>query len=135
MARARRILPGLWVCLLVTAFVIAPLGVWSAGQPSLSLGGRVGYVLGNASTWASVLSIDGGPQGIPWPGTWNGSLWSLGHEAVCYLVVAALGVFGLLRRRLLVGLAVTFWSMSAVLVAAGCRRRCRIPSRRCRGPG
>jgi peptidoglycan/LPS O-acetylase OafA/YrhL len=119
MARARRILPGLWVCLLVTAFVIAPLGVWSAGQPSLSWGGRLGYVLGNASTWATALTIDGGPQGVPWPGTWNGSLWSLGHEAVCYLVVAALGVLGMLRRRLLVWLAVTFWTMSAVLVAAG----------------
>jgi peptidoglycan/LPS O-acetylase OafA/YrhL len=34
-------------------------------------------------------------------------------------VVAALGVLGLLRRRLLVGLAATFWAMSAALVVAG----------------
>jgi peptidoglycan/LPS O-acetylase OafA/YrhL len=118
-ARARRILPGLWVCLLMTAFVIAPIGVLLAGQPSLSPAGRVGFVLGNASTWASTLSIDGGPQGVPWPGTWNGSLWSLGHEAVCYLVVAVLAVLGLLRRRVLVCLAATFWAMSAALVVAG----------------
>ena len=119
LARARRILPGLWACLVVTAFVLAPLGVWLAGQPPLSLAGRTAYVLTNSSTWLVTHTIDDGPTGIPWPGTWNGSLWSLGHEALCYLAVAALGVLGLLRRRVLVGLAVIFWSLSAGLVAAG----------------
>jgi peptidoglycan/LPS O-acetylase OafA/YrhL len=118
-ARARRILPGLWVCLVVTAFAMAPLAVWLSGQPPLTLAGQVLFVLGNASTWLLVHSIDGGPTGVPWPGTWNGSLWSLGYEALCYLGVAALGVLGLIRRRVLVGLAVVFWTMSAAIVAAG----------------
>jgi peptidoglycan/LPS O-acetylase OafA/YrhL len=119
LARARRILPGLWVCLLVTAFGIAPLGGWLSGQPPLTLAGQVLFVLGNSSTWLLVHSIDGGPTGVPWPGTWNGSLWSLGHEALCYLGVAGLGVLGLLRRRVLVVLGVAFWTMSAAMVAAG----------------
>jgi hypothetical protein len=36
-ARGLRILPGLWVCLIVTAFVVAPIGVAIQGRPAAKL--------------------------------------------------------------------------------------------------
>jgi peptidoglycan/LPS O-acetylase OafA/YrhL len=102
-ARALRILPGLWVCVFITAFVIAPLGVviqhGSVGALFKS-GAPVAYVLNNGLM--NVLfypGIDGTPKDIPWPGVWNGSLWTLAFEAGCYVVVAVFGVIGLLKYR------------------------------------
>src|SRR5262249_31924602 len=37
--------------------------------------------------------------GHPLPDIVNGSLWTLKHEVLCYALVAALGLAGLLRRR------------------------------------
>ncbi|BBX04084.1 hypothetical protein MMOR_50200 [Mycolicibacterium moriokaense] len=46
-ARALRIFPGLWVCLLVIAFVLAPIGAALSGG-SLRLSSQIAYVLNNA---------------------------------------------------------------------------------------
>jgi peptidoglycan/LPS O-acetylase OafA/YrhL len=43
------------------------------------------------------------------PGVVNGSLWTLKHEVLCYLMIAGLGFAGLLRNR---------WVATAVLVGA-----------------
>ena len=118
-ARARRILPGLWVCLVVTAFVVAPLVAWATGTPQPTLAGQWHYVIANADVWVSAYGIDGGPVGVPEAGSWNGSLWTLGYEGAAYLAVAALGFTRLLRPRVVWGLAITFWVLSAALVVAG----------------
>ena len=102
-ARALRILPGLWVCVLITAFVIAPISVLIQHGSIAALmksGAPAAYVLNNGLM--NVLfypGIDGTPRNIPWPGVWNGSLWTLAFEAGCYIVVALLGVAGLLKYR------------------------------------
>ena len=119
LARARRLLPGLWVCLLVTAFVVAPLAAWVSGTPRPGSAEQWGYVLGNADTWVSSWGIGSGPTGVPRPGAWNGSLWSLGYEVLAYGVVLALGVCGLLRREVVAGLALSCWTLGAVLAVAG----------------
>lgn len=119
LARTRRLLPGLWACLLVTAFVIAPVGTAAAGHDPLTLTGRWDYVLGNASTWVTSWGIDGGPTGVPRPGSWDGSLWSLGYEAACYIGVAVLGVTGLLRPRVMLAAAVACWAFGAILTGSG----------------
>jgi peptidoglycan/LPS O-acetylase OafA/YrhL len=101
-ARFLRIFPGLWVCLVVVAFVIAPIGVAIQGGPVLDLLGSPGpflYVLNNAMLNVFYVGINGTPKGVPWPGVWDGSLWTLIFELMCYAAVAALGVTGLLRRR------------------------------------
>lgn len=118
-ARARRLLPGLWTCLLLTAFVIAPVAAWCAGSAGPTLHGRWQYVVGNADTWATTWGIDGGPVGVPWPGAWNGSLWSIGYEVAAYLVVLALGAVGLLRPFLVTGVTATCWSCCVLVDAAG----------------
>jgi peptidoglycan/LPS O-acetylase OafA/YrhL len=118
-ARARRLLPGLWVCLVVTAFVIAPLALLAAGDPGASLRGQLEFVLGNATTWVNVWGIDGGPTDVAHPGVWNGSLWSLSWEVGAYAALAIVGTFALLRGRVVLWLAAVFWLWAFALVLAG----------------
>jgi peptidoglycan/LPS O-acetylase OafA/YrhL len=43
--------------------------------------------------------IAGTPLRVPWPGVWDGPLWTLIFELLCYIAVAVAGVIGLLKRR------------------------------------
>ncbi|HEY0228851.1 MAG TPA: acyltransferase [Mycobacterium sp.] len=112
-ARALRILPGVWVCLIVTAFVVAPIGISLQGGSGLNLvrsGAPFAYVLNNIPTVGGIqFDIGGTPTGIPYPGYWNSSIWTLIWEVFCYIAIAVLGVVGLLRRR---------WLIPAALVVA-----------------
>jgi peptidoglycan/LPS O-acetylase OafA/YrhL len=102
LARSLRILPGMWVCLFVTAFVIAPLGVALQGGPVAKLlmsGGPLRFVVRNSAVAYVQFDIAGTPSGVPFPGMWNGSLWTLQYEVICYIAVAVLGLVGLLGRR------------------------------------
>ncbi|MFZ0905757.1 MAG: acyltransferase [Mycobacterium sp.] len=101
-ARGLRIVPGLWVCLAITAFAIAPIGVAIQGGSAARLllsTAPIGYVVKNSAIWIFQVDIGGTPRGIPDPGMWNGSLWTLQYEVLCYIAVAGLGVVGLLGRR------------------------------------
>ncbi|WP_322409928.1 acyltransferase [Microbacterium invictum] len=91
-ARILRILPAFWVCLLVTAFIVAPLATMTFGMGNLT------YVVKNAVLWVFQYGIDGTPAGVPFPGVWNGSIWTLAWEFLCYLLILALGVTGALRH-------------------------------------
>jgi len=119
-ARARRLLPGLWVCLIVTAFVIAPVACLVAGQSVPTPAESAGYALSNAGIRVQSWGIGGSPAGLADPG-WNGSLWSLSWEVYCYLAVAALGLIGLLRGRCVLSLVALAWSFCFLLEAAGIR--------------
>lgn len=106
--RALRILPGLWVCLLVTAFVAAPVvalhqrgnlaGFWDGPK------GPLQYVTGNWFTGVRQYGIQDLLAGTPWgrevgrSSVFNGALWSLVYETTCYLVVAVFAVTAVLRR-------------------------------------
>lgn len=127
-ARGLRLLPAFWVCLIVVAFVIAPIAVGIQGGSYgtiLSSNAPFDYVLGNSALMVKLNDIAGTPLGVPRPGEWNSSLWTLYWEALCYLAVAILGVVGLLRRRWLIPVlfALALWwstrlpSMSAVVEA------------------
>jgi peptidoglycan/LPS O-acetylase OafA/YrhL len=110
--RFLRIFPAFWVCIVVTALFFGLVG-WFHLNPTLARqcgvscylrepGGPVGYVYHNlwldghqgtiANTLHRSLLLD----------IWNGSLWTLFFEFLCYLMLAALSVTGLLRRRLAV---------------------------------
>ncbi|MCW2652482.1 MAG: acyltransferase [Mycobacterium sp.] len=113
-ARALRILPGFYICLIVTAFVIAPIGVAIQGGPAAKLllsHAPIEYILKNSAVWMFQYDIGATPRGVPWRGTWNSSLWTLGWELLCYIGVAVLGVVGLLSRRWLLPAAMALcWS-------------------------
>lgn len=101
-ARALRIFPGLWVCLLVVAFVIAPIGVAiQGGSPARLLWSwaPVEYVLNNGVLNVYHVGIAGTPRDVPYPGVWDGVLWTLIFELLCYVAIALAGLAGLLRRR------------------------------------
>ncbi|OBH08556.1 acyltransferase [Mycobacterium sp. E3247] len=101
-ARALRILPGYYVCLVVTAFVIAPIGVAMQGGAALKLllsTAPVEYVAMNSGVILLKADVGGTPQGVPYPGSWNSSLWTLAFELACYAAVAAIGIAGLAHRR------------------------------------
>jgi peptidoglycan/LPS O-acetylase OafA/YrhL len=115
-ARGLRILPGLWVCLTITAFVIAPIGVAIQGGSAAKLllsRAPIEYVLKNSAVAMLKPDIGGTPRRVPWPHGWDGSLWTLLPEVLCYIAVAVLGVVGLLSRRWLIPAALALalvWS-------------------------
>lgn len=108
-ARFLRILPGFWVCLVVVAFVAAPLHALLTGVrvDGPFLADAAGYVWRNSLLWIVQEDIAGGPLGAApnEAATWNGSLWTLAWEFACYLGVLTLGVTGLLVRRWVLPLA------------------------------
>lgn len=111
-ARALRILPGFYVCLIVTAFVFAPLSRAIQGGSAAELlmsAAPLEYVLKNSAIAYLQYDVGGTPHGVPGGVVWNGSLWSLVWEVMCYLAVAAIGVVGLANRR---------WVSPAILAVA-----------------
>lgn len=97
-SRTLRIFPGLWICLIVIAFVIAPIAARVQGT-TVTLSSELEYVVNNALLNIAYLDIDGTPADVPYPGVWNGSIWTLFFVLLCDVMVSALGFVGLLKRR------------------------------------
>lgn len=119
-ARVLRIFPGLWVCLLVVAFVIAPIGVAiQGGSPAKLLlsPAPIQYVLNNAVLNVYHAGIDGTPRNVPFPGVWDGVLWTLIFEFFCYIAIAVAGVAGLLNRRWPAPVVFALFLVAAALVS------------------
>ncbi|MEU1091353.1 acyltransferase [Streptomyces sp. NPDC005892] len=105
--RALRLLPGLWVCLAVTAFVVAPLLYWTQHA---GLGGFWDHSRGPfdylGSNWAvAPLQNDvagviahSRNDGLGHSPSIDAALWSLRYEVFCYFGVALLAVTGALTR-------------------------------------
>jgi peptidoglycan/LPS O-acetylase OafA/YrhL len=114
--RSLRIFPAFWACLAVTALA----AVATAGAPAA--GSAIRYIADNWTLDIRHYGIAGTPAGVPFPGAWDGSLWSLRWEFGCYLLVAALAATGLLRRRGVVpGLWAASWLAAIAVSRAGTR--------------
>jgi peptidoglycan/LPS O-acetylase OafA/YrhL len=94
-ARALRIYPALWVVVLLTVFVLAPLLTTYNLQDYFSDQSTWRYLYRNAT----VIPFSG-HQFLPglfetnrYPSIVNGSLWTLAAELACYLAVAMLWFF------------------------------------------
>lgn len=100
--RALRVFPGLWVCLLITAFILAPVFAQQSGMSLQTLwsapDGPIAYIIANWGINIRQWGIAGLPVGIPYPHALDGSLWSLWVEFRCYLVLAALGALGVVHH-------------------------------------
>lgn len=120
-ARLLRILPAYWFSLLAVAFVIAPVALMASGQRVAALfeGPRSSsaYVLANLDTRIAFFDIAGTPQGVPYPGAWNGSVWTLQWEMAAYAGLLLLAVLGLTRHRWFL-LALTMGSWFLLLLCA-----------------
>lgn len=95
--RALRILPAFWVCLVVTAAVIALIGSQVTGGWALSA--AISYVVSNADMWNGDHTIGTTISALPFPLDWNGSLWTLRFEILCYAMVAIAMSVGFVRRN------------------------------------
>ncbi len=100
--RIARIFPAFAVCLVVLVVLFAPIGYVVAHG---SLEGYLttattpaNFVFSNALLRVNAYDIAGTPAGVPYPGAWNGSLWTLYYEFLCYLIVGALALVGWARR-------------------------------------
>ena len=94
--RARRILPGLIVAVLVTALVVGPLV--TALTPSAYFSARGTWLfMGQAAFLPVPYDLPGVFADHP-VATANGSLWSLKFEVACYAGVVALLIFERLRK-------------------------------------
>lgn len=100
--RVARIFPAFVVCLLVMVAVVGPIGyVWLHGTLSGYLTTSTtpaNFVWSNLFLRVNAYDIAGTPADVPYPGAWNGSLWSLYYEFLCYLVVGLLALVGFMRR-------------------------------------
>lgn len=131
--RFLRIFPGYWVCLVVCAFILAPIicqieyvhgyRIFTAphDSPQAYLAGNFAMLHLNEWSIAGVMTVH--PQSIaatlhrnPYPFIFNGSIWTLPFELVCYLGVAALTLFGIIKRarRVLLFVFVTGWGFYAL---------------------
>jgi peptidoglycan/LPS O-acetylase OafA/YrhL len=88
-ARVLRVYPAFLVCLLLVAFVAAPLST-VIGPGHWTPGGGVSYVTHNVFLKIDRDGIPGTLPKTPYGPAWNGSLWTLFYEFVCYLMVGVL---------------------------------------------
>ena len=108
--RALRIMPAYWACLVVVAFGFGIVG-WLHSHSGLHdyLSAPLGpfrYVAVNSLLHRRQVQISGTPAHVPYPLVWDGSLWTLEWEFLCYIGIGVLAVIGLLQRRRVV-LAIT----------------------------
>ena len=101
--RVARIFPAFLVCLVVMVVLFAPIGYLSvhgslAGYLTAGPTTPANFVFSNSLLRINAYDIAGTPAEVPYPGAWNGSLWSLYYEFICYLVVAVLALSGWVRR-------------------------------------
>jgi peptidoglycan/LPS O-acetylase OafA/YrhL len=115
--RFLRIMPGFWVCLLVLAFVVAPLAAILEGRPLItpfvSEPSSWDFIVNNAGLFIGQYGIGGLLAGNPFPSVFDGALWTLILEAACYVLLAALGWSGVVRRHrwVVLLLVVVFWAL------------------------
>jgi peptidoglycan/LPS O-acetylase OafA/YrhL len=131
--RFLRIFPGYWVCLVVCAFILAPVIFQveytdacriftSPYQDSPQSYLARNFTMLHLNEWSIAgvmnvrpLSIGATLRGNPYPFIFNGSIWTLPYELVCYLGVAALALFGVIKRarRVLLLVFVLVWGLYA----------------------
>lgn len=113
--RVARIYPAFLVCLIVTVVIFGPIAAL------VENGTLAGYVSTPVTPlqyiWANlglnIMSYDIGAtlNTVPYPNAWNGSLWTLYYEFLCYLIVWVLGAWALFRRSFVPAVAAFFLSV------------------------
>ncbi len=102
MKRVRRIYPGYLIATSICAFVVIPAYAYvvdlSIGEIATTIGANL--LLQNHLPPSNVFTTNSS-------NAVNGSLWSIPYEFWCYIGVCALGVAGLLKRRLFIAVLTT----------------------------
>ena len=119
--RVLRILPGFWVCLLLTAFIFAPAIFLLTGRSlhDFKFTGNdssTGFILNNIGLKIQQWGIKGVLDGAADQESLNGSLWSLYPEILCYGFTLIAGLAGLFHKNrfLYLIVAITFFAFFAI---------------------
>ncbi|MGP5226439.1 MULTISPECIES: acyltransferase family protein [Micrococcaceae] len=116
LARVLRIMPAYYVCLLVTGFIFVPVYLLlTQGSWTSWLSDSAEYVRSNFALWQNQYNIGSTLGEVPYPNVWNGSLWTLAWEFLCYLGVLALGLTRLLSKRICLVLFVACLATSCLV--------------------
>jgi peptidoglycan/LPS O-acetylase OafA/YrhL len=112
--RALRIFPAFWATLLLVVLVFAPLAWWHStgslsGYWSVKDESPLTYFFNNMWLELGQRNIAGMGSDLPYAQLhggydWNGSAWTLQYEFIAYIVVAVLGLFGVLANRMVGGI-------------------------------
>lgn len=97
-ARALRLLPGLFVSLLLVAYAMGPLVTALPAADYLADPAVSRFVLRNMALVSPAYGLPGVFAANPYPAV-EGSIWTLAYEVVCYLGVLAAGLLGAFRDR------------------------------------
>ena len=118
--RVARIMPAFIVCLVVTALVFGPiaqmLAFGSLSGYATNAPTPAQYVWGNLALQIKNYAIGNSLATVPYPDAWNGSLWTLSLEFICYLLVWVFGFFAIFRKSIV--LVAAMWVASVALRAA-----------------
>ncbi|NNC13083.1 acyltransferase [Planctomonas sp. JC2975] len=114
--RVARIFPAFLVCLAITAFVFAPVALYAQhhslsgyfSTPSTPLN----YIWSNAGLHMDNYGIGQSLDTVPYKDAWDGSLWTLYYEFLCYLIIWVLG--GLLVFRRSIVPMIVLWALSVL---------------------
>lgn len=101
--RFLRIFPGFWTCLIITAFVFAPIVFFVENKTLVGFltadRGPINYVKVNFFLLMHEYSIAGLLSHSPHKTTFDGSLWTLFLEAKAYVAIFLLGIIGLSKNK------------------------------------
>jgi peptidoglycan/LPS O-acetylase OafA/YrhL len=108
-SRILRVFPGLGVVILLSVFVVG----------SLLTNLTFKQYFADPETWTYLKSMLALPMHYELPGVFsqnpvhavNGSLWSLKREVKLYMIIALLGVLGILRPRLMIAIFIATYVM------------------------
>jgi peptidoglycan/LPS O-acetylase OafA/YrhL len=98
MARVLRLFPGLAVSLLLVALVMGPLVTDLSPGAYFTHSEVMTFLVRNLTLVSPQYTLPGVFEDLPYP-TVEGSIWTLIHEVLCYILVFITGVLGILQRR------------------------------------
>ena len=117
--RILRIVPAFWACLLIVALLFAPVTTALQGN---DVGGLFTgphsvqhYVIDNSLLKMQFYDVAASPIEVPYPGVWNGSLWTLFWEALAYAALLALGLSRLVRPSVVAAIFAGFWALNIAI--------------------
>ncbi len=114
--RIARIFPAFLACLAVTALVFGPIALYAQHH---SLAGYFStaptpfeYIWSNAGLHMNDYGIGHSLDTVPYKNAWDGSLWTLYYEFLCYLIIWVAGALAAFRKSVLP--VVLVWGLSVV---------------------
>jgi peptidoglycan/LPS O-acetylase OafA/YrhL len=114
--RIARIFPAFLVCLGITAFVFGPIALYAqhhtlAGYFSTAPT-PLEYIWSNSGLHINDYAIGHSLDSVPYKDAWDGSLWTLYYEFLCYLIIWILGGLVVFRRSVIP--VAILWALSVV---------------------